>query len=91
MFLKGSFRVSEENIGLVRQILQSEGLTVEEDNDTLYVFEEVNPMEFNRTKTYSLMEKLQELGIKDCEIKAYCEVPIYHYLLQDGEFIVKCR
>jgi hypothetical protein len=37
------------------------------------------------------MEKLQELGIKDCEIKAYCEVPIYHYLLQDGEFVIKCR
>jgi len=91
MFLRGSFKVSEENIGLVKQILQNEGLTVEEDNNTLYIFEEVNPIQFNRTKTYSLMERLQELGVKDCEIKAYCEVPIYYYLLQDGEFIVKSK
>jgi len=91
MILKGIFKVDEGNIGLAMQILQSEGFSVEESNNTLYIYEEVNPLEFNRTKAIKIIEKLQEIGVKDCEIKAYSEVPIYHYFLKEGSFVERLK
>lgn len=85
MYLRGVIKGSEDKIGLFKTILEKEGLKVEEEHGMLYFHEEVNPMHFNRTKSYEIFQKLKELGAEDMEITAYSVVEIYSYKYKDGE------
>jgi len=91
MIIQGRIKVSPSNRGIVKQILQTEGLGIDEEEDTLYIYEEKDPFIFNRTKVLKVLEKLKEIGIKDCEIEGYSKVTIFQYSLKEGDFVERFK
>ena len=92
MFIvKGKIRADEETIGLAKLILEEYGFKAEEGaGNTIYFEEERDPFYFNRTRTYEMMKKLHEAGIKDIEIQGCSIVEIYKYTFdEENGFQVK--
>ena len=92
MFIvKGKIKANEENIGLVKLILEEYGFKAEEEaGNTIYIEEERDPFYFNRTRAYEMMKKLYEAGIKNIEIQACSIVEIYKYSVdEENGFQVK--
>lgn len=85
MFLKGRIKVDKEKIGLIKTILEAEGIKAEECEDEIFFNEDVNPLYFSRTKSHMLFERLKDIGVKEVDLSAYSIVEIYRYKFQNGE------
>ena len=79
MLLKGKVKANKENLGLIKILLEKEGLKVEEDGEAIYFEEDVDPFYFTRTRAYQIFEQLKNLEVLEIDLGAYSIVKIYHY------------
>lgn len=85
MFLKGRIKADKEKIGLIKTVLEPEGIKVEESENEVFFNEDINPLYFSRTKSHTIFEKIKDIGAQEIDLLAYSVVEIYRYKFQNGE------
>lgn len=84
MLLKGRIKPQEGQIGLIKNILQKEGLKSEEDCGVLFFEEDVDPFIYNRTTAQRILEEISDL-VEEAEIGAYSIVEIFRYKIKENK------
>ncbi len=76
-FWKGRIRIKEGSKGLVKMILERNGLKPEENDDIITFWEEKDPFYYPRSKAEALCRELREAGAEEVEINGFSIVDIF--------------